>query len=88
MARLLKKDGDGVASMILADFVNVKSQVLPTLYQDAGQMYLGTVKNWISATGILNSKVQILEVDPTNFVDIDSEEDWEMAEKVFMERDI
>lgn len=87
MARLLKKDGDGVASMILADFVNVKSQELQTLYLDAGQMYLGTVKNWISATGILNSKVQILEVDPTNFVDIDSEEDWEMAEKAFMERD-
>lgn len=88
IARLLKRDGDGVASMILADFVNVKSQELPTLYQDAGQMYLGTVKNWISATGILNSKVQILEVDPTNFVDIDSEEDWEKAENAFMERNL
>jgi len=88
MARLLKTDGDGVASMLLADYGSVKSQELPTLYQDAGQMYLGTVKNWISATGILNSKVQILEVDPANFVDIDSEEDWEMAEKAFMEREL
>lgn len=88
MARLLKNDGDGSASMLLADFANVKSQELPTLYQDAGQMYLGTVKNWISASGILNSKVQILEVDPTNYVDIDSDEDWEMAEKAFMEREL
>lgn len=88
MARLLKNDGNGSASMLLADFASVKSQELPTLYQDAGQMYLGTVKNWISASGILNSKVQILEVDPTNFVDIDSDEDWEMAEKAFMEREL
>lgn len=86
MARLLKKDGDGVASMLLTNFADVKSQDLPTLYHDAGQMYLGTVKNWISATGILDSKVQILEVDPAIYVDIDSEEDWEIAERVYMER--
>lgn len=85
-ARLLKLDDHGIASMLLPDNAKVNSQELSTLYLDAGQMYLGAVKNWISAIDILNSRLQILEVDPKYFVDIDSAADWELAEQAFNEK--
>jgi N-acylneuraminate cytidylyltransferase len=81
-------DNEGIASMLLPNNAKIKSQELPNLFRDAGQMYIGTVENWLTAKEILNSKVQVLEVDPQQFVDIDSVNDWELAEMAFMEKEL
>jgi len=88
MARLLAMDNEGVSTLLLPELARVKTQVLPVLYQDAGQMYIGTVENWLQANEILSSRVQVLEVDAKEFIDIDSLKDWELAEKVYLDKGI
>jgi N-acylneuraminate cytidylyltransferase len=87
MARLLAMNNEGVSTLLLPEMVRAKTQELPILYQDAGQMYIGTVENWLQANEILSSRVQVLEVNPKEFIDIDSLKDWELAEKIYLDRE-
>jgi N-acylneuraminate cytidylyltransferase len=87
MARLLAMNNEGVSTLLLPEMVRAKTQELPILYQDAGQMYIGTVENWLQANEILCSRVQVLEVNPKEFIDIDSLKDWELAEKIYLDRE-
>ncbi len=87
MARLLAMDNEGVSTLLLPELARAKTQELPVMYQDAGQMYIGTVENWLQAKEILSSRVQVLEVDAKEFIDIDSVKDWELAEKIYLDRE-
>jgi N-acylneuraminate cytidylyltransferase len=87
LARLLAMNNEGVSTLLLPELVRAKTQELPILYQDAGQMYIGTVENWLQANEILSSRVQVLEVDAKEFIDIDSLKDWELAEKIYLDRE-
>jgi CMP-N-acetylneuraminic acid synthetase len=88
MGRLLAMDNEGISTLLLPKLSRAKTQELPVLFQDAGQMYIGTVENWLKANEILSSRVQVLEVDASEFIDIDSLEDWELAEKVYLDKGI
>jgi len=86
LARLLKMEEDGTASILYRNKSKINSQNLPPLFQDAGQMYLGTVDDWLNCSDVLTSRIQILEIDSNEFVDIDSADDWELAEKFFLKK--
>ena len=69
--------------MIWPEYTNFRSQDLPEAYHDAGQFY------WANTNKFLKSKTLFAEdslplILPRYFVqDIDTMEDWEIAEMLF-----
>ena len=60
-----------------------RTQDLPPAYQDAGQFYWGKKTSWLSALPLFTSKSTIFELPRECAVDVDSLEDWHLAEKLF-----
>lgn len=81
--RALKKNEAGYLEMVWPEHVNTRSQDLPTTFHDAGQVY------WIRTEGLLTSQKLYtpnavgFELGQLDCVDIDTEEDWKVAEKLF-----
>jgi N-acylneuraminate cytidylyltransferase len=81
--RAIKVDEGGKLAMIWPEYYNARSQDLPTSYHDAGQFY------WIKSNSLLsqmrffakNSLALILP--PGEVQDIDTPEDWELAENKY-----
>ena len=59
------------------------SQYFKDFYHDAGQFYWGTSKAWYSKSTVLNNKSTIYELKKYQAVDINTMEDWELAEKLY-----
>ncbi len=78
--RSLKRGEDGRIALNWPQNLNARSQDLPPAYHDAGQWYLFKVSRFL-ATGVLmgdNSGSVLLP--ETRVQDIDTEEDWALAE--------
>jgi pseudaminic acid cytidylyltransferase len=81
--RSLKITKKGFIEMIWPEYTNFRSQDLPEAYHDAGQFY------WANTNKFLKSKTLFAEdslplILPRYFVqDIDTMEDWEIAEMLF-----
>lgn len=81
--RAISLDDQGRVSMFSPEHVNTRSQDLEEAYHDAGQFY------WGKASAFLNGKVIFAEhskaiILPRKRVqDIDTFEDWELAESLF-----
>ena len=81
--RALKVSNDGRMAMFYPENHNVRSQDLEPTYHDCGQFY------FLKTSSFLNQKVLYpeitfpLEVPESESQDIDSEEDWKMAEIKF-----
>ena len=72
------------AQMYLPEFEFTRSQDLPPSFQDAGQFYWGKMESWSKKMPIFSSRTSIVEL-PTQFVvDIDKENDWDLAEERFL----
>ena len=82
--RSLKITGTGHVEMIWPEYENVRSQDLSEAYHDAGQFY------WINTEKFMLDKAIFAEdslpvILPRYLVqDIDSVEDWETAERMFL----
>ena len=59
-----------------------RTQDLPNTFFDAGQFYLGYPKTWLSDTELHNGSAAIL-LPAWRSIDIDTEEDWEFAERIY-----
>jgi len=59
----------------------LNTQDFEELYQDAGQFYLGTTETWFSSS---LSKFQGIVISKLSAVDIDEEEDWKLAEALYL----
>lgn len=80
--RALFVDQDGFSKMFNPDLKNTRSQDLVQAYHDAGQFYFASSKTWLKNTNIFdNGKPMILPRWRSQ--DIDTIEDWEMAEFIF-----
>jgi pseudaminic acid cytidylyltransferase len=73
----------GGLEMFFPEHFSTRSQDLPPAYHDAGQFYWGTAKSWQSDTPLFGKSTYPIKL-PRRFVqDIDTEEDWAIAEYMF-----
>ncbi len=81
--RALKINDSGRIEMFCPQYLETRSQDLPEAYHDAGQFYWADVKKYLQE-GRFYSKDSVPLILPRYLVqDIDTSEDWEMAEKMY-----
>lgn len=59
------------------------SQNFEDYYHDAGQFYWGTFKAWHAKNTLLDNKSSIYELKKYQVVDINTPDDWRLAEKLY-----
>ena len=59
-----------------------RTQDLKSSYHDAGQFYISTLNNW-SVEKNMHKNATCFEVESRNAIDIDDQEDWFLAERLF-----
>lgn len=62
---------------------STRSQDLIQAYHDAGQYYFGTPEAWLNNSPLFNEKSTIYELPFWRTIDIDTPEDWKMAEILY-----
>ena len=62
------------------EHINVRSQDLPPAFHDAGQFYFFKVKEFLKTKKLFTEKTIGIEVPEMEVQDIDTEEDWRIAE--------
>lgn len=62
------------------EFSLVRSQDLPTIYHDAGQLYYFAVSHFLETGTLIGPGSKMLFVPETEAQDIDNQTDWELAE--------
>jgi N-acylneuraminate cytidylyltransferase len=77
------KKGAGGMEMIFPEHYSTRSQDLPRVFHDAGQFYWGTHHAWLSKAPIFSNTSDFIELPRERVQDIDTPEDWEIAEKMF-----
>jgi len=79
--RLLEEDGS--IEMFFPENFTVRSQDLPVAYHDAGQFYWGVPSAWIKGVRVFDRESRPLEIPSWRVCDIDTQDDWLRAERVF-----
>jgi N-acylneuraminate cytidylyltransferase len=77
--RALYKDGDCYVP-INEDTMVKRSQDLPQCWHDAAQFYWGTSKAFLENRNLWGKRTSAVIIPPTHVQDIDTLEDWQMAE--------
>jgi N-acylneuraminate cytidylyltransferase len=77
----------GKIDLIFPSFVNTRTQDLPKTFADAGQFYFGRTKAWLEEVPLLSDRSEAIEFSNTELVDIDTWEDWKIAEAYISIRD-
>lgn len=67
-------------------FVNTRTQDLESSYHDSGQFYFGRKKDWILKSPILMGNSTFIQLSKYEVIDIDTEEDWALAEYIYKAR--
>lgn len=78
--RALKLNESHGVEMLFPQFSSSRSQDLPETYHDAGQFYWGRREAWKSRQAVFSSRSRIIELPPYRVIDIDTEDDWRIAE--------
>lgn len=81
--RALRISEGGRVEMLHPDNFNTRSQDLETTYHDAGQFYWGTAAAWLDARPVFLANSRALILPRYRVQDIDTEEDWRLAELMF-----
>lgn len=71
---------DGFAQMLYPENVNIRSQDLEPIYHDAGQFYAFQIQNFLKSGKLLDGKIYPIIRTNLEVQDIDTEEDWMIAE--------
>ncbi|GHV05784.1 pseudaminic acid cytidylyltransferase [Campylobacterota bacterium] len=82
--RALKIDGNNAVSSIWKEYEQTRSQDTETAYHDAGQFCYGKAKSFLESRSIFNGKTVGVVIDKKRVQDIDTIEDWERAEAMFI----
>lgn len=77
--RCLVRDGEFVKYK-WREYMNARSQDLEPLYHDGGQFYCYDVRKFKENTGQFSEGIAALEIEESQVQDIDSFEDWKIAE--------
>ena len=81
--RALAQKPNGLVSLENPEFSVTRSQDLPRVLHDAGQFYWASANTWLAKKDILSSVGFGIELPRSQAQDIDSEEDWKIAEALF-----
>ncbi len=81
--RALKKNENGNLEMFWEQYLNTRSQDLPTAFHDAGQLYFAKAHALIAEGTFFTKNSTGIELSPKQAIDIDTPEDWEFAEKLY-----
>ena len=81
--RALKVKDNGRIEMFWPDYEKSRSNDLPEAYHDAGQFYWGNTAKFIRAKQLFTSDSVPIIMPRYLVQDIDTLEDWEMAEKMY-----
>lgn len=81
--RAIKLNQDGNVEMFQPENFSKRSQDLDEAWHDAGQFYWGTAKAWLEKCPVFSSKSRIVELPRARVQDIDTLEDWQIAELLF-----
>ncbi|MCV2533356.1 pseudaminic acid cytidylyltransferase [Enterobacter wuhouensis] len=81
--RALKINDDNQISMFDPEQFNVRSQDLVEAWHDAGQFYWGNIDAWLSEKAVFKSHATPLILPRERVQDIDTLEDWRLAELMF-----
>ncbi|WP_341992965.1 pseudaminic acid cytidylyltransferase [Morganella morganii] len=81
--RALKLGKDGSVAMFAPENELVRSQDLEEAYHDAGQFYWGRKEAFLSKLSIFSSHSQVVLLPRKGVQDIDTTEDWELAESLY-----
>ena len=73
-------DLNGYVSFKEPELLTVRSQDLPSMFYDPGQFYLYNTSNYIANMGKVTQKMYAIKVSELEVQDIDSIDDWKMAE--------
>jgi pseudaminic acid cytidylyltransferase len=81
--RAYKTNDSGRIEMIWPENFNTRSQDLPDVFHDAGQFYWADTKKFLKEKSFLSSDAIPVFIPRYVVQDIDTEEDWMMAELMF-----
>lgn len=81
--RGFRRSPEGAMEMMFPEHRLTRSQDLPPVYHDAGQFYWGTAQAWLDERPIFGPRTSFVELPPWRVQDIDTPDDWAMAERLF-----
>ena len=81
--RGLTTNMNGGVEMLFPEHANTRSQDLPDSFHDAGQFYWGRASAFAEKKPIFGPQSAAFLIPRKLVQDIDTEEDWEMAEKMY-----
>jgi N-acylneuraminate cytidylyltransferase len=81
--RAIRITGQGRVAMFNPEHFNTRSQDLEEAYHDAGQFYWGRATAWLTGKVIFGSHAAAIQLPRYSVQDIDTAEDWQMAEYLF-----
>lgn len=74
---------DGMLKYRYEQYINSRSQDLEKWYHDVGQLYVFNVENFRATNGQIKERVMPIIVSPLVAQDIDTENDWILAEEKY-----
>lgn len=80
--RGLRRNPLGLMSSFYKEYQHTRTQDLEPAYYDVGQFYWGYKSSWLETSEIHNTGVGLL-LPRSRVVDIDTHEDWHIAETLF-----
>lgn len=81
--RSIRITDQGRVAMFNPEHFNTRSQDLEEAYHDAGQFYWGRATAWLASKVIFGPDAAAIQLPRYRVQDIDSVEDWQMAEYLF-----
>jgi N-acylneuraminate cytidylyltransferase len=81
--RALRLNDDSRVEMFHPEHFSARSQDLEPAYHDAGQFYWGRTSAWRNEKRVFGPQATAVILPRYRVQDIDTEEDWEMAEHLF-----
>lgn len=82
--RALRIKENGRVEMFHPEHFDTRSQDLEEAYHDAGQFYWGRAEAWLAERPIFSADAEPLVLPRHRVQDIDTPEDWERAELMFL----
>lgn len=83
LERALTVSNEGLLAMCYPEYLNTRTQDCVSVYHDVGQFYYGTTEAWLSNTDFYEQKVAAISIPKYRAHDIDTSDDWTLAELVF-----
>lgn len=81
--RAVRLRSDGRVEMFAPEHALTRSQDLEESFHDAGQFYFGRRDAWLAGTSLMGPETAALRIPRDRAQDVDSEEDWRVAERLF-----